>query len=79
MTGLKVFGQVDQSHRLSAVVPESIDPGPIEILLIPPRRDEDEAGKAWAEGVAREWHDELSDPREDIYTLADGEPVDESR
>lgn len=33
----------------------------------------------WTEGIAREWHDELADPREDIYTLADGEPVDESR
>ncbi len=79
MTTLTVYGQIDESHRLSAVVPESITPGPIEILLIPSRRDEDETGKVWAEGVAREWQNELSDPREDIYTLADGEPVDESR
>jgi hypothetical protein len=27
-------------------------------------------------GVAREWEAELSDPREDLYSLADGEPVD---
>ena len=79
MAALKVYGQVDQSHRLSAVVPESIGPGPIEILLIAPGGDEDDAGTAWAEGIAREWHEELSDPREDIYTLADGEPVDGSR
>jgi len=37
---------------------------------------EDEAGENWMAGIAREWHDELSDPREDIYTLADGVPVD---
>ena len=79
MTALKVLGQVDQSHRLSAVVPESIRPGPVEILLIAPIREEDDARTAWAEGVAREWHEELSDPREDIYTLADGEPVDDPR
>ena len=30
-----------------------------------------------APGVARQWEDELSDPRQDIYTLADGEPVNE--
>jgi hypothetical protein len=28
-------------------------------------------------GVANEWAGELSDVRQDIYTLADGEPVDE--
>jgi hypothetical protein len=41
--------------------------------------DEDEAGAAWAEGIAREWQAELSDPREDIYTIEDGEPVNEFR
>ncbi len=79
MAAMKVFGQVDQSHRLSAIVPESIEPGPVEILVIRPERDEDDAGAAWAEGIAHEWQAELNDPREDLYTLADGEPVDESR
>jgi len=37
--------------------------------------EEDEAGTAWAMGVAMEWSAELSDPREDIYTLNDGEPI----
>jgi hypothetical protein len=40
---------------------------------------EDEAGTLWANGVASEWSAELSDPREDIYTLADGQPVNASR
>ena len=30
---------------------------------------------AWARFVAEQWLDELADPREDIYTLRDGEPV----
>ena len=37
---------------------------------------EDEVGENWLAGIAREWHDELSDPREDSYSLADGVPVD---
>jgi hypothetical protein len=38
-------------------------------------QEEEEAGKAWMEGIAREWIVALSDPREDIYTIADGEPA----
>jgi hypothetical protein len=40
---------------------------------------DDGADTAWTEGVAREWEAELSDPREDIYTMEDGEPVDDPR
>jgi hypothetical protein len=32
----------------------------------------------WLEGVAREWHDDLADSRQDIYELADGKPADEA-
>lgn len=34
---------------------------------------EDDAGAAWMAGISQQWADELNDPREDIYTLADGE------
>jgi len=30
---------------------------------------------AWAEGLAREWAADWNDPREDIYTLDDGEAI----
>ena len=40
---------------------------------------EDEAGTAWANGIAREWADELSDSSQDIYTLADGQSIDAAR
>ena len=38
----------------------------------------DVAGDAWMAGISEEWADDFSDPRQDIYTLADGEPVRES-
>ncbi len=38
-----------------------------------------ESDAAWAAFVAHEWHEELADPREDIYTLEDGEPIDTVR
>ena len=48
-------------------------------MLIFPHAGEDEAGEAWTAGVAREWADELSDVRQDIYTLADGAAENEPR
>jgi hypothetical protein len=74
MQTIRVIGQVDQQHRLVATVPDSIPPGSVEVVLISRLGGEDEAGEDWMAGIAREWHDELSDPREDIYTLTDGVP-----
>jgi hypothetical protein len=31
------------------------------------------------QGIGHEWEAALNDPREDIYTLEDGSPVDEAR
>ena len=41
--------------------------------------EEDDAGGGWMPSIAREWATELRDPREDIYTLEDGKPVDAAR
>lgn len=38
--------------------------------------DEDEAGCRWGEGVAMEWAEDLTDPRQDIYTWEDGQPIE---
>jgi hypothetical protein len=46
------------------------------IVLLP---DEDKGGVAWADGVAKEWAGEWQDPRQDIYTLNDGQPVNVPR
>ena len=79
MTTLKLAGHIDDQHQLHADVPSSIAPGPVEVLVLVPTADEDDAGTAWLAGIAEEWKAELSDPREDVYTLSDGEPVREPR
>jgi hypothetical protein len=37
---------------------------------------EEEETADWMAQIAQEWHEELADPQEDLYTLADGEPAD---
>jgi hypothetical protein len=71
MDMVELFGNVDENRRLSAEVPASIRPGPVRVLILPLSREEEEAD-AWTAGIAQEWADELSDSRQDIYTLADG-------
>ena len=43
------------------------------------KAEEDDADAVWMQGIAKEWAAELSDPREDLYTLTDGTPVDAAR
>ncbi len=71
---VELVGEVDQQHRLHGVVPASIPAGRVRVIVIVP--DEDEAGAEWEAGIAREWAAEFADIREDIYTVADGEPED---
>jgi len=75
LEAVSIVGHVDERHVLSAHVPESVPPGPVTILIMP-TVPQDDAEAEWIAGIAREWADELSDVRQDIYTLADGEPVD---
>jgi hypothetical protein len=75
MNSIAIQGQVDDQHRLSAIVPESVPVGPVTVWITAGAQ-EDDAGVAWMAGISQQWADELNDPREDIYTLADGEPVD---
>jgi hypothetical protein len=77
MNAIELFGNVDENRRLSAEVPASIRPGPVRLFVLPLTREDEEAD-AWTAGIAQEWADELSDPRQDIYSLADGEPAGES-
>jgi hypothetical protein len=77
MKAIELTGEIDEQHRLRAQVPEELPVGPVRLIVLLP--EEDEAGSAWAHGVAKEWADELADTRQDIYTLADGQPVNEPR
>jgi len=77
MNIVKLSGNVDEDRRLSVQVPASIRPGPVTVLVLPEWQEDDEA-QLWTAGIAREWADDLTDPDQDIYTLADGEPIRES-
>jgi len=77
MKALEIVGDIDDKGRLVAQVPGGLNAGPVRVIVLVP--DEDEAGAAWASGVAREWRDELSDVSQDIYTLEDGQPVNAAR
>jgi hypothetical protein len=78
MKTIKLIGHVDENHRLCAEVPPTVMPGPVEVVVVLPAESEDDISKAWTAGIAREWA-EFDDPREDIYTLEDGEPIDGAR
>jgi hypothetical protein len=77
MKAVELIGDIDDQHRLRAQVPPEFPAGPVRLIVLLP--DEDEGGIAWARGVAKEWADELGDPRQDIYTLEDGQPLDAAR
>ncbi len=77
MHSVKIIGEVDQHHQLVATVPDSIAPGPVEVVILPLSSGEDDAGEHWMAGIAAQWEQELADPREEIYSLSDGVPVDD--
>ena len=74
---IELVGDIDEQHRLRAEVQEELPAGPVRLIVLLP--DEDDAGSVWANGIAREWSSELSDPKQDIYTLDDGQPVNAPR
>jgi hypothetical protein len=77
MKAIELIGEIDEQHRLRASVPEELPAGPVRLIVL--LSDEDETGAVWAHGVAREWAGELSDSRQDIYSLGDGQSVDAPR
>lgn len=79
MKTIELLGRVDEKHRLSAEVPADIPPGLVKVAMIVSSGPEDDGGASWASGIAMQRADELADPREDIYTLDDGDPTDATR
>jgi len=77
MKAIELIGDIDEQHRLRAQVPDELPAGPVRLIVLLP--DEDEGGIAWAQGIAREWADDLRDSRQDIYTLEDGQPLNAPR
>ena len=77
MKAIELTGDIDEQHRLHANVPKELQAGQVRLIVLLP--EEDESGALWAIGIARQWSTELNDPREDIYTLQDGQPIDAPR
>jgi hypothetical protein len=77
MKAIELIGDVDNERRLQARVPEGFPAGRVRLIVL--ATEEDEAGESWMAGLAREWADELTDSRQDIYTLDDGQPPNVAR
>ncbi len=77
MKAIELAGEIDDQHRLLASIPEGLPVGPVRLIVL--FQEEDEAGPVWAQGIAKQWAEELNDPREDLYTLEDGQPLDAPR
>jgi len=77
MKAIELIGDIDEQHRLRASVPDEFPAGPVRLIVL--LSEEEEADTVWSDGLAREWADELTDSRQDLYTLTDGQPVDAAR
>jgi len=77
MKTIGLVGAIDEHHRLHAEAPPELPAGPVRLIVLVP--DEDAAGSQWANGVANEWSEDLSDIRQDIYTMEDGQPLNAPR
>lgn len=72
MKAIELIADVDAQHRLSARVPEDVPTGPVRVLLLVP--EEEQADNVWMRAIAAEWSEDLSDTRQDLYSLDDGLP-----
>jgi len=77
MRAIGIVGEIDEHHNIRAEAPPDLPPGRVHLIVVRP--DEDEAGAFWPWDVSQAWSDELGDARQDLYTLADGKPVDAAR
>jgi hypothetical protein len=74
MKAIELQGEIDDQHRLSARV--------LAGRFGASDRFDLRGRRSWlglGHGISSEWSAELSDPRQDIYTLNDGQPVDAPR
>jgi hypothetical protein len=71
MKPIELIGRVDEQHRLHVEVPADIRPGPVKVFL---EAVTEETADDWRALINHSWAADWSDPREDIYTLQDGEP-----
>ncbi len=79
MIAIELAAEVDELHCLHINLPSSVLPGKVRVIVLTHEPEEDDAGATWVNGITHEWAEELSDSRQDIYTLEDGKPVHAAR
>ena len=77
MKAIELIGDVDAEYCLRAQVPEDLPTGPVRLLVLVQEQDQSE--EIWMRAIASEWSEELSDTRQDLYTLEDGQPLHGAR
>jgi hypothetical protein len=77
MKPIELVGHVDEQHRLHVELPADVQPGPVKVTVRPATEDDEDAD--WLALIDDSWAQDWNDPAEDIYTLEDGKPLDESR
>lgn len=77
MTTTIVTGHIDEQHRLIVEVPHSLPPGPVTVSIQSGQTDAHSPATDldWQSAIATEWSNFVNDPREDLYSLSDGEPI----
>jgi hypothetical protein len=74
MSRIEITGTVDNQHQLCLTVPEEIRPGRVRVTLEVADDEEDD----WRRDTGAIWARDY-DPREDIYTVQDGDPINEAQ
>lgn len=77
MRAIELIGHVDDSHQLHLEMPPDVRPGPVKVTVELPDEFDDELSNAWGRAIGQAWAADWNDPGEDIYTLEDGEPVND--
>jgi hypothetical protein len=77
MKTIELIGHIDEQHDLHVELPVNVQPGPVKITVQATTVEDEEVD--WRALISQSWAEDWSDPREDIYTLEDGEPSHGSR
>ena len=77
MATLDLEGTIDSTGRLIVDTPLPLQPGRVRVRVdLDDAATPDDEETLFRALVTHSWADSLSDPREDLYTLADGVPID---
>jgi hypothetical protein len=76
MKSLELDALVDEQGRLLLDAPIPLPPGRVRITVDVSEPDDEPGDAAFRALAAGVWAESLADPGEDLYTIADGVPID---